>query len=373
MAYISDKEIAVQIRKDLKQVGNFKFSVRMNSIGLRLDWIDGPTTEEMRQVILKYASTSITLDRKYSEDFYQQAVNYSAKKYGWNPSETPVKVREYSGASVEHESTPEGIEKGRLIHSEISKRSGFEKFPDPREEWQQKERERLEQLRLEEEILANAICPLPTEIIGTEFIYEGKLLKVIETKPVLNKSFNPPIIHWYYQTQNPTDGQSSWGAKDLDLAINPIVAKVSKVPPFDVMGKFSIFSKNNTLKECEEVCSQPEFNSEKSRNWSIDKCRVEYFAELSDSDYDRFCENLSAYYSWLENKGGDRSDYTGKSGIKYRYDDLSDKERVLWAQQSYRECVLLCAPNRPDFLIDPQGYSYARYAGFLVPYSTDTL
>ena len=63
--------------------------------------------------------------------------------------------------------------------------------------------------------------------------------------------------------------------------------------------------------------------------------------KLSEKDYNDFVSNFMNDYDFLKDKGG--------------------------YNKTYRNTVLIYCPNKPCLVIDPEGYSYARYVGLVHP------
>lgn len=72
-----------------------------------------------------------------------------------------------------------------------------------------------------------------------------------------------------------------------------------------------------------------------------EKVLVTEVIKLSESDYEKLVNNFSGDFDYLKGKGG--------------YND------------TYRNVVLVYCPNKPYLVIDPEGYSYARYVGLVNP------
>lgn len=72
-----------------------------------------------------------------------------------------------------------------------------------------------------------------------------------------------------------------------------------------------------------------------------EKVLVTEVIKFSESDYEKLANNFSADFDFLKGKGG--------------YDE------------TYRKVVLVYCPNKPYLVIDPEGYSYARYVGLVNP------
>lgn len=147
-----------------------------------------------------------------------------------------------------------------------------------------------------------------------------------------------------------------------------------------VEAKFASLNKNNTLKayitECnkeriQDVIVQEGGNgypriSDKITNWSIDKCRIDSIVNLNSKEYDEFIVTLMKPQLFLTCKGG--FDYIGSNEeIINSTDDMLLYKRPDLMQEFRRNMVrcvtLINCKNRESFVVDPQGYNYARYVG----------
>lgn len=136
-----------------------------------------------------------------------------------------------------------------------------------------------------------------------------------------------------------------------------------------LMSKFASLNKNCTLGEYLFECNQPKEDKEfGGEHWSIIKCEVEQICEISNELYDEFVEGL------MDNELGHKIGYNGKGGTdsdfiiedeNKQFYNLSEHERNMWLKQSYRLVSVVSAPNRQPVLVDPRGYDYARYVGFI--------
>ncbi len=119
--YIPAKETAKMIRADLAQ--NFpgtKFSVRCQSITIRIEWVDGPSESSVKAVTDKYRGTSfdgmtdltsynnytlptgemvhfctsiISLNREYSREYLQAIIDHiNSANLAWTDGEPDFKV-----------------------------------------------------------------------------------------------------------------------------------------------------------------------------------------------------------------------------------------------------------------------------------------
>ena len=93
-------------------------------------------------------------------------------------------------------------------------------------------------------------------------------------------------------------------------------------------------------------------NSESMLNYGSynQKCEITDIVTLGENEYNYFIYNLLEDYKFLENKGGCEC-----------YQDENKK----WINE-YDYCVLIVCPGKSSLVINPHGYSYARYAGVLM-------
>lgn len=94
---------------------------------------------------------------------------------------------------------------------------------------------------------------------------------------------------------------------------------------------YVFFRKPMSLNEIESGA----FNDE----GEMGEARITAMVVLTAQDYDDFTSNFSLARPWLDGKGGSKN--------------------------LIRQVVKVTAPDREDLFIDPEGYSYARYVGFL--------
>lgn len=139
-----------------------------------------------------------------------------------------------------------------------------------------------------------------------------------------------------------------------------------------IVSTFAALNKNNLMAQYVMECAKPENRErfwnrtkwQQSKNWNVETCRVDRIVEMSPADYDVFVNNLmdelpSALAGF---EGGSGSDYTlAREGVEFH--QMTEEERELWSAHSFRIVALVSAPGRRTIVIDPQGYSYVRYAG----------
>ncbi len=139
-----------------------------------------------------------------------------------------------------------------------------------------------------------------------------------------------------------------------------------------IVATFATLNKNNLMAQYVMECAKPENREkfwnrtkwEQGKNWNVHTCRVERIVEMSAADYDIFTNNLMdelpPVLAGFE--GGTDSDYdTGRAIAELH--QMTDDERALWIAHSFDLVALVAAPGRQTIVINPQGYTYVRYAG----------
>ncbi|MDQ1817804.1 hypothetical protein RBA41_31335 [Massilia sp. CCM 9210] len=147
-----------------------------------------------------------------------------------------------------------------------------------------------------------------------------------------------------------------------------------------IIATFASLNKNGDLSEYVMECAKPKVKGSfwdrtryvETKNWDINTCQVGQVVNMSTSEYDNFSRNLMAPLpeAFEGFTGGTVTDYHPGREIKDVY-ELTDDERALWIAHSYSVVAVVTAPDRRPFVVNPQGYNYARYAG-LSPKSLHT-
>ena len=112
-------------------------------------------------------------------------------------------------------------------------------------------------------------------------------------------------------------------------------------------------------------CTLDEYR-EQTERYTDKTCRIERVLMLSRAEWADLAENLMRDDSRLGSGGhlsnADLSD-------EWEYERGTEAERKVWDAQAYRLVTVVCVAGAPDdsdtFLVDAQGYRYARYVGFL--------
>jgi hypothetical protein len=115
--------------------------------------------------------------------------------------------------------------------------------------------------------------------------------------------------------------------------------------------KFAKLNKQSSLADYHESVEKHGFHS--------DLVKVEKVLHLSVEAYDDLSDNLMADQSSI-GEGGSATDV---EGLPESHGSWTDEQRALWDRTSYRLGTVVSAPDRETYVIDAQGYNYARYAG----------
>lgn len=127
--------------------------------------------------------------------------------------------------------------------------------------------------------------------------------------------------------------------------------------------KFPKLNKNETISR---------YRQELQNGYDTQRVLVDEIMLFTAADYHAFCNNFLTDFDWLSGKGGFNSDYNpvDENGDTLPQDKLFGgaypKELESWRSKSYT-IGLLCVNTANDemIVVDPEGYNYARYVGFL--------
>jgi hypothetical protein len=137
--------------------------------------------------------------------------------------------------------------------------------------------------------------------------------------------------------------------------------KITKVIPLSIENvdgdfieiAFPNLNKNN---EIELYLDQLE-----KRQYKLTKTIISEVVTLDQVGYDEFVQNLMANYDWLKGKGGCGTTY------EKSYDECkTDEELKEFYKNAYTIAIKVQSKNRKTLYVDPQGYAYARYVGFMI-------
>lgn len=137
------------------------------------------------------------------------------------------------------------------------------------------------------------------------------------------------------------------------VAITPISIEDVVIQNIKIEGTFASLNKNDTIEQYIEEVQVDNFS---------ETCLINEIITLSITDYENFTHNFLTSQSWLDNKGGHNSDYVTDKTEMYQFTETELKE---WRKLSYCNCIMIKAEGKDSILINPEGYSYARYVGFM--------
>jgi len=120
---------------------------------------------------------------------------------------------------------------------------------------------------------------------------------------------------------------------------------------FKVNAKFPSLNKNNSWEDYESQMIKTD----------ISAALVTEIIVLTDEHFEEFKDSLLEDYHFLQGKGGFDSDADLREVNSFY--EYSPEEREAWAKEAYRLSVLIQNTKGENILVDPQGYSYARYCG----------
>lgn len=131
---------------------------------------------------------------------------------------------------------------------------------------------------------------------------------------------------------------------------------------FILNSKYANLNKNNTINEYNEEIAENDYNLE---NTKIEK--EIYFN--NENDFNNFSNMLLSDFSFLNGTGGSYTDDLRINSMQ-DYDNMNQNERdsVEWL----RKGVAVYYNDKLMFVIDAQGYSYARYVGLVDENTTTT-
>ena len=136
-----------------------------------------------------------------------------------------------------------------------------------------------------------------------------------------------------------------------------ITETITKVSPYMVTAKTPQLNKNNTIAEY--------IKQLKSRNYTIEKYQICYEMKLNNKDWNTLMMSLLTNRECFKGKGGTSSSYNPGFEINTFKDfaKMNDLQSKLWRKNSFRDDCILVKCGWNSIVIDPQGYSYARYVG----------
>ncbi|MDC4245572.1 hypothetical protein [Clostridium perfringens] len=145
-----------------------------------------------------------------------------------------------------------------------------------------------------------------------------------------------------------------------DIVINPDVVEVKEQDQYFIKSvKFANLNKRNTIKEYEKEIIKGDYLFQ-----DVKITRELYFNNIEELE--SFNNSLMLDFDFINGTGGSCTDDERISDIK-DYWNMSDEERdtVKW----YLKGIAVYLNNELQYIIDAQGYSYARYVGLICEYT----
>jgi len=125
------------------------------------------------------------------------------------------------------------------------------------------------------------------------------------------------------------------------------------VEPYFVHAACARLNKNSHLAEYSKQVSNGDYQTQ--------LYQVRWHVQLTSSQYKVLADgNLLTDFDWLAGKGG--SDSTTALREVDDWFDYTEAEQEQWRNGAYDICLLVMSPIG-RMVIDPQGYTYARYVG----------
>ena len=121
--------------------------------------------------------------------------------------------------------------------------------------------------------------------------------------------------------------------------------------------KWADMNKNATLDEYKEEVRKGDYSIHKAR------CVLSLDFEEYSAAYEWLCENLLTDIPLLDGMGGSSTEENDEQIV-----ELKKRHHYEWARHAHWysiNCILVTVEGEPKFVIDPQGYSYARYVGLI--------
>lgn len=145
-----------------------------------------------------------------------------------------------------------------------------------------------------------------------------------------------------------------------DIIINPDVVEVKEQDQYFIKSvKFANLNKRNTIKEYEKEIVKGDYLFQ-----DVKITRELYFNNIEELK--SFNNSLMLDFDFIEGTGGSCTDDERINDIK-DYWNMSNEERdtVKW----YLKGIAVYFNNELQYIIDAQGYSYARYVGLICEYT----
>jgi hypothetical protein len=135
---------------------------------------------------------------------------------------------------------------------------------------------------------------------------------------------------------------------------------------FFITGSYAHMNKNETLEEYEkEVYEVQNYTNSKTCIKSVVYCSSEKFRYIKN----QLMNDLNGLIPNIEKLGGVCSDDERLDNIKniWELDSLPELKEIFHRTKYTIGCLVVCKETKGGFIIDSQGYNYARYVGLVGP------
>lgn len=142
--------------------------------------------------------------------------------------------------------------------------------------------------------------------------------------------------------------------KDEPMELHQVIEEVC----YDkrVQAKFPKLNKNDTLEEYRELCQNPD-------DYTVETVQIVKVLTFTREEWNVLVNSLLTSRGFFDGEGGSGSDYHPGRDWDESYWSLERDEQQEWIKQSY-VLGLLCQCGGRQIIVNPEGYSYARYVGF---------
>jgi hypothetical protein len=331
------KEIAAQLRKEFKaKYPNTKFSVTSTHNAVRVFYVDGPIASEIEAEVEKYSGR-----REYDHNYCDYGKNIPVEFKG------EQRLTDLIYVSVNRDYSPEFLQS--VVDHVKGTYAGKE----------------------------NDGVKIAIHRDGTAYFDSSNYEAVHDYREVVRRcdSYSPvseqEAARWakkeeefqLYLMQKEIDNMLSEVAVEEE---KEIIAKIvpTSIEDVEQQGLFctALFSKMNKLNSVAKYVEECN-----SGNFEIRDCLIQRIVTFSAEAYDAYSEFLMESFDWLTEMGG--TETRAKLREVSDWSEYTEQEKDEWRSQSYDKCVLVVCNEGDEgnkkipLLVDPQGYTYARYVG----------
>ena len=141
-----------------------------------------------------------------------------------------------------------------------------------------------------------------------------------------------------------------------DNSVNPVVFSETKTDLFLEGIRFPKLNKNDSIADYREQLDN-------ENDYHVNRVKVTHSCFLSTSDYNKFVSHLLDNQDWLAGLGGASSDADLRD-VEF-FHEYTDEEQDAWRSKMYIKAIAVSAPGCNTIYVNPEGFGYARYVGFV--------